>query len=328
MGRLTPPILRGRTCQFITGREVFTSARDRAEITNYQVSSCRAECGMSGMRRAVGLEHLTLLDVAPPEFVTLAAGAGFDAVGLRIAPVALGEEPWPMSLGSPMLAETRRRCADAGVAVHAVEAIVIRPGGGLSGCERVIETAAALGARYLNVICDDPDTERFADLFAALVPQAWDAGVRPVIEFTAWRPVRRLADAVSIAQRSGGGRILLDSLHIQRCGVTLAELSQVPPALLSYLQLCDAPLRQPHGLLVPAGAAPGGQQEPGDTAVAEARAMRLLPGEGELPLTGLLDLLPAGMIVSVEAPSAAARSAASPAEYAARARRAVRRLAG
>lgn len=283
---------------------------------------------MSGMRGAVGLEHLTLLDVAPPEFVTLAAGAGFDAVGLRIAPVSLGEESWPMSPGSPMLAETRRRCADAGVTVHAVEAIVIRPGAGLSGCERVIETAAALGARYLNVICDDPDTERFADLFAALVPRAWDAGVRPVIEFTAWRPIRRLGDAVSIARRSDGGRILLDSLHIQRCGATLAELSQVPPALLSYLQLCDAPLRQPHGLLVPAGAAHGGQPEPGDTAVAEARAMRLLPGEGELPLTGLLDLLPAGMIVSVEAPSAAARSAASPAEYAARARRAVRRLAG
>ncbi len=92
------------------------------------------------------------------------------------------------------------------------------------------------------------------------MPQARDAGVRPVIEFTAYRPVRRLADAVGIAQRSGGGRILLDSLHIQRCGVTLAELAAVrPPALLSYLQLCDAPLRQPHGQLVPAGAlAPAG----------------------------------------------------------------------
>ena len=270
---------------------------------------------MSGMKRAVGLEHLTLLDVAPPELVSVAAAAGFDAVGLRIAPVAAGEEPWPMSPGSPMLAETRRRCADTGVAVHAVEAIVIRPGVDLSGCEGVIETAAVLGARYLNVIGDDPDTERFADLFAALVAQAWAAGVRPVIEFTAWRPVRRLADAVSIARRSDGGRILLDSLHIQRCGVTLAELSQVPPALLSYLQLCDAPLRQP-------------DWDGATGAVAEARAMRLLPGEGELPLTGLLDLLPRGMIVSVEAPSAAARSTASPAEYAARARRAVRLLAG
>ncbi|MGH3295292.1 MAG: sugar phosphate isomerase/epimerase family protein [Trebonia sp.] len=280
------------------------------------------------MKRAIGLEHLTLLDIAPPEFVSLAAAAGFDAVGLRIAPVVPGEETWPMSPGSPMLAETRRRCADTGVSVHAVEAIAIRPGVGLSGCEPIIETAATLGARYLNVICDDPDTGRFADLFAALVPQAWDAGVRPVIEFTAWRPVRRLADAVSIARRSDGGRILLDSLHIQRCGVTLGELSQVPPSLLSYLQLCDAPLRQPRGLPVPAGVPRGQQAGPGAEAVAEARAMRLLPGEGELPLTGLLDLLPGGMIVSVEAPSVAARGAATPVEYAARARRAVRLLAG
>jgi hypothetical protein len=42
----------------------------------------------------------------------------------------------------------------------------------------------------------------------------------------------------------------------------------------------------------------------------------------------LLAALPGDMLVSVEAPSAAALSAASPDEYAARARRAVRLLAG
>ena len=280
------------------------------------------------MERAIGLEHLTLLDIAPPEFVSLAAAAGFDSVGLRIAPVARGEETWPLSPGSAMLTETLRRCADAGVSVHAVEAIALRPGDDLSGCETVIETAAALGARYLNVIGEDPDTARFADLFAALAELGRAAGVRPVIEFTAWRPVRRLADAVSIARSSGGGRILLDSLHVQRCGVTFHELAQVAPSLLSYLQLCDAPLRQPHGLTVPAGMPPGQQAGPGDDAVAEARSMRLLPGEGELPLRGLLDVLPGDMTLSVEAPSAAARSTATSAEYAARARRAVGLLVG
>jgi hypothetical protein len=40
------------------------------------------------MERAIGLEHLTLLDIAPPEFVSLAAAAGFDTVGLRVSPVA------------------------------------------------------------------------------------------------------------------------------------------------------------------------------------------------------------------------------------------------
>jgi hypothetical protein len=44
------------------------------------------------MARITGLDHLTVLDVAPPGFVAVAAGAGFDAVGLRIAPVTPDEE--------------------------------------------------------------------------------------------------------------------------------------------------------------------------------------------------------------------------------------------
>jgi sugar phosphate isomerase/epimerase len=225
-----------------------------------------------------------------------------------------------------MLAETRLRCADSGVSVHAVEAIALGPGSVLAGQERVVETAAALGARYLNVICDDTDTGRFTELLAVLVVTARAAGIRPVIEFTAYRPIRCLADAVAIATRTGGG-ILLDTLHIQRCGASAAEIAAVDPALLTYLQICDAPRQQPHGLRVPA-AMPRGQHAADDDRVLEARTMRLLPGEGELPLEVLLAALPGDMLVSVEAPSAAALSAASPDEYAARARRAVRLLAG
>jgi sugar phosphate isomerase/epimerase len=278
------------------------------------------------MKRAIGLEHLTLLETAPPELVTLAAAAGFDTVGLRVGPVTPDEETWPLYPGSPMLAETRRRCADTGLSVHAVEAIALGPGSVLAGQERVLETAAALGARYLNVICDDPDTGRFAELLAALVITARAAGVRPVIEFTAYRPIRCLADAVAIASQTGGG-ILLDTLHIQRCGASVDEIAAVDPALLTYLQLCDAPRQQPYGLRIPA-AMPRGQRAADDDRVIEARAMRLLPGEGELPLGALLAALPGDMLVSVEAPSAAALAAASPGDYAARARRAVRLLAG
>ena len=48
---------------------------------------------------------------------------------------------------------------------------------------------------------------------------------------------------------------------------------------------------------------------------------RLLPGDGELPLLGLLAALPAGIPVAVEAPAAGA--GARPAEFAIRARRAL-----
>ena len=279
------------------------------------------------MKRATGLEHLTLLDISPPELVDLAAGAGFDAVSLRIAPVTQGEEAWPMGPGSAMLAETTRRLTATGVRVLAAEAIALGPGSGLAGCQPVVEAAASLGARYLNVICDDQDTGRFTDRFAALAELASPYQVCPVIEFTAYRPVRTLTAAVAIARHSAGG-VLLDALHIQRCGVTPGQLAGLNPALLSCLQLCDAPLRPPHGLDAPARMPRGHSADPGDDAVLEARAMRRLPGEGELPLAALIAALPGDLPVSVEAPSAVARQRLTPAQYAARAGRALDTVLG
>ena len=56
----------------------------------------------------VGIDHLTMLDVPPPELVTIAREAGFDLVGLRVAAATPGEESWPMTAGSPMHRETVR----------------------------------------------------------------------------------------------------------------------------------------------------------------------------------------------------------------------------
>jgi sugar phosphate isomerase/epimerase len=253
------------------------------------------------MDRVKGLEHLTLLGLAPPEFVSVAAAAGFGAVGLRISVAAPGEEPWPMLPGSPMLAETARRCAQAGVEVLDVEAI--RLGTSAADWEPVLEAAARLGARYVNAVCEDPDLRRLSDQFGELVAAARPFGVRPVIEFMAYRSVRTLADAVAIAARSGGGGILVDALHVRRCGVGLDELAGVEAGLVAYLQLCDAPLAPP------------------PDEVAEARTGRLLPGAGELPLGDLLTVVPGTVPVAVEAPHPAGQR--EPAAFAARARRAL-----
>ena len=126
----------------------------------------------------------------------------------------------------------------------------------------------------------------------------------------AYRSVRTLAEAVAIAGRSGGGGVLVDALHVQRCGVRLADLPLVDPGLFSYVQLCDAPLVAP-------GAGPASAD-----AMHEARAARLLPGEGQLPLRELLAALPDGIPVAVEAPRSA-DDGVGPAEFAARARRAL-----
>jgi sugar phosphate isomerase/epimerase len=235
-----------------------------------------------------------------PDLVTVAAGAGFDSVGLRICPATDGERPWPMSAGSPMLAETARRCADTGVTVLDVEAIRLAPRS--PDYAPVLEAAAELGARFVNALCEDPDLGRLSDEFAGLAEAARPYGIRPVIEFMAYRSVGTLQDAVAIAAPSGGG-ILVDALHVQRCGVSPARLAAVEPGLIGYVQLCDAPL-----------AAPADE-------IAEARSGRLLPGEGSLPLRDLLDALPDGIPVTVEAPGADGHD--GPLEFASRARRAL-----
>ncbi|HEX4090933.1 MAG TPA: TIM barrel protein [Trebonia sp.] len=256
------------------------------------------------MTGEIGLEHLTLLGVSPPDLVTVAASAGFGSVGLRIAPATDDERPWPVRPGSPMLAETVRRCADTGITVLDAEAV--RLGARTTDYRPVLEAAAALGARFVNAICEDPDLTRLSDSFAALASAAAPYGIRAVVEFMAYRSVRTLKDAVAIAARSGGGGVLVDALHVRRCGVRLDELRAVDPALISYVQLCDAPL-----------AAPGAGPASAD-AMHEARAARLLPGQGELPLPELLAALPDGIPVAVEAPAEA--DGASPAEFATRAR--------
>src|SRR2546428_13507633 len=113
----------------------------------------------------------------------------------------------------------------------------------------------------------------------------------------AYRPVRSLDLAVRIAQRSGGGGVLFDSIHCQRCGDNLNYLRSVDPALLPILQLCDAPLAQPTGLPRPRWL-PRGQGTDIPDAQLESRAMRLLPGDAELPGVELLAAMPAGIPIS------------------------------
>jgi sugar phosphate isomerase/epimerase len=273
----------------------------------------------------VGIGHLTMLDVAPPDWVSLAHEAGFDAVGIRAAAIGPTEEEWPMRTGSPMLAETLRRMGDTGVRVLDAELIRIDPHTVVARYEPLFETAAALGASFLNVMADDPELHRARDTFASLAEAARPYGLRPAIEAIPYMQVKTIADAAVLVGESGGG-IIIDPLHLQRSGGTPGDVRALDPTMIAYCQLCDAPLAAPHNLPRPREL-PRGQSVGGITDLAlEARAARLLPGDGELPLAEIISAVPAGMALSVETPNLALLESLGPLEFARRARQAVARL--
>jgi sugar phosphate isomerase/epimerase len=279
----------------------------------------------SGDAVPVGVGHLTMLDIAPPEWVSLAHQAGFDEVGIRAMVAGQGEEPWPMSPGSPMVRETLARMAATGVGVNDVEIIRLTPTSTPAQYEPLFEVGAALGARFVNVIPADPDVRRAADNFAAIAAVAAGYGLRPGMEAMSYTPIRDLDDALTVVGDSPGG-IIIDPLHLHRAGVLPERLRSIDARVLTYYQLCDAPLVPPRNLPRPRRLPRG--QSLGDITdlQLEARALRLLPGDGDLPLTAMLAALPPGRPLSVEAPNVALRELLGPLEFLRHARAHVSRL--
>jgi sugar phosphate isomerase/epimerase len=279
---------------------------------------------MSTQPTPVGVAHLTLLRLSPPELVSTAADAGYDFVGIRVRAVTATEEPWPMRPGSSMSKETLRRLADTGLVVRDVEFLPLDADTTADDWLPVLEAGAALGATTLSVTGADPDRGRLIDTLARLTGEAAPFGIRPTLEPISYQPLRGLPDAAAVATAAGAA-VLVDPLHLQRGGGTVDEVRALAPELVPIVQLCDGPATAPERLDLPPELVASGAAD-GPLLQTEARFLRRLPGEGELPLTALLAAVPPGTPVSVEVPHAWLQRSMTPLEFATAVRRATARL--
>jgi sugar phosphate isomerase/epimerase len=272
----------------------------------------------------IGLAHLTLLRLSPPELVSTAAEAGYDFVGIRVNAATQGESQYPMEPGSPMSRETLRRLDDTGLHVRDIEFLTLGPDTGPADWRPALDAGAALGARTVSVVGADPDRRRLTDTLAALTADAGNLGILPTLEPISYQPVRTVTEAARIATAAGAA-VLLDALHLQRGGSSLDDVRALDPAIVPCLQLCDGPSAAPEHLDLPAQL-PLGMKADGSVLQVEARAQRQLIGAGELPLTELIAATPAGTPLSVEVPHAALQSRLTPLAYARRNLRSLREL--
>jgi sugar phosphate isomerase/epimerase len=136
---------------------------------------------------------------------------------------------------------------------------------------------------------NDPDEARLTDCFARLCEEAARFDLRVNLEFAAFTRAPSIQAAQRIVDRAGqaNGGILIDALHLARSGGTPADIRRIDPRRLAYSQLCDAR---------------GPRPATDDALRREARLDRHYPGTGDLPLTEILDALPAGLPIGVEAP--------------------------
>lgn len=241
--------------------------------------------------RRYSLAHLTALTLTPSQLIDVAAKAGYQDVSLRLLPASPGGITYPLMDDAPAMKETLAAMKGSGIKVFDLEIIRLTAQFDPRDYRRYFEAGAELGAQALLVGCDDKDPIRRADSFAALCEAVEPFGLSANIEFMPWtavanvRAAKQLVDAAGIPKNSG---ILVDALHFARSDSALDEVRALPPALLRYAQICDAPADIP---TTDAGL------------IHTARQERLLPGEGGIDLTALWDALPPGLPVGIEIPN-------------------------
>lgn len=244
------------------------------------------------MHPEYSLAYLTVLGMAPPRMVAVAAKAGYTYVGLRPSAVTTDEPRYPLHRDRAMLLETKRQLAATGVRVLDVELIRLTPDFDVHEQDALLDASAELGARHLIAQGSDSNQERVTEHFAQLCDAAAKRNLTADIEFVTWTETADLARAAAIvrgAARSNGG-LLIDTLHFSRSNEDVAELAKLPRSWFHYVQVCDAPSKPPPTL---------------DGLIFAARNDRLFPGAGGLDLQGILGALPPGIPYSLEIPTAA-----------------------
>lgn len=245
---------------------------------------------MNIMIRKLGLAHFSAISLPPTEFVTLAAEAGFARVGLRLCAPFTGAPHYPLRAGSAEIRDLSRKCADLGIEVYDIEAVVIDATFDAGALVRALEAAAELGAKRLSVAGDDENGHRLADNVSSLCEMASKFGLSVDMENMGWRTIATYeqADALVAATAAKNAGVLVDALHFFRNGGKLEQL-RAGISRVQSVQLCDV-----------RGLAP----TTAEGMVAEARSGRYAPGEGELPLQELLAAIGDTVFVSIEVPLA------------------------
>lgn len=244
----------------------------------------------SGRGDRLGIGMLSVFGLPPIELVGLAAklGCRHISVALQGMPlVPLGYPRFSLKDDAALRGDLLAALRDRGVSISLGDGFLVVPGADVSALRGDLDVVAELGVPRINVVSVDPDLARTLDQFAALTELAAQRNIETVVEPVPGLTIGDLSAALAAAEyvERREFRLLIDTMHLVRSGSGAAELAAIDADRIGYAQLNDTTLRPRI-----------------DNYLEEAMFERMVPGEGELPLHGLLAALPADTVLEIEVP--------------------------
>ena len=227
-------------------------------------------------------------EATPAQLIEAAIAGGFDFGGMWVE-----RDTWTAATTRAV----KTQLGDCGLALLDLEVAWIMPGPPDPWLIELVEIAAELGARNLLCVSSDPDAGATTAKLQAMVDRAAGTGVRVNLEYALFTQVRSIEGAAAtVGALEGEAKgVLCDTLHWSRSGGTADAIRALPREWLGYAQLCDGPADPPDLTDMQA-------------IITDAIDGRVAMGAGGLPLTAMVDALPAGLPVAIEERSAVLRA--------------------
>lgn len=243
--------------------------------------------------RPLGLHQITAMEVSPSELVAVAAAVGCQAVCVF---VHVPEQSLPGRAGSvpfPLVTRETKSVLVAKLAEHTIEVsnlefFPITAEMPIGRYREALALGRELGAQRAVAHIHEDDSGRAVESLGQFCELAAEFELSVGLEFMGLTPAcNSLSTAVRLVDQVARDNlgIAIDALHLVRTGGSPADLQALPPSYFSYGQICDG-----RGLAT------------SSDYLSEALD-RMMPGDGDFPLPGIIAALPRDLPLDVEVPS-------------------------
>lgn len=236
------------------------------------------------------MAYLTSNGLSPLEAIKVAARCGYDAISFRFLPAGPDDCPPPLLTDDALVRDIKLALDDTGLFFSDAEMIRLNEDTDLSRFRPFLDRISDMGARHILVAGDDPESARLTECYGRLCELVGTYRLTADLEFMPWTAVPDLTAARRMVEQanSPAAAILVDTLHFDRSNGDLQELADLPGKFVNYVQICDGPI--PYGT---------------DTSelIRIARTQRLCPGDGDIDLLAIANVLPQSGLISVEVPN-------------------------
>lgn len=258
------------------------------------------------MSKMFSLAYLTIPGTHPADQIEIAARCGYEGVSLRPISMKMPGEPDFRLANNVIFENVKSALTRTGVRLLDIELARVGDGLDVSTYEADFEKAAELGAKYVISSVWNADEKESLVQLEKICDMAIKYNLMVNLEFMAFANVRTLEETLNVMEKVNRPnlKLMIDTLHAHRAGVTPEMLKEIPAETFGFVHLCDGPAWIPP------------EDHPDMTGV--ARSARLYAGEGGIDIAGMLRGIAEIPYYSIELPNTARMEAGGKLAHAAR----------